>query len=305
MPHNNDAEMSILGGVLLRNEVLAQIPDVGLDAFFDMKNQVVFKAMRNLEARRIPLDVVTLQAEIERNGELEAIGGVAYLGELALRVPTTDNVRHYADEVLLLARNRRAIMTLGTALERAYTWPHEPDELVGEIAGELQRIEIDARANDGAEQRQRWTIPLAEFLGDEEPDDDDAEDWIIRDLVPRAEPVLWGGPMKGGKTWAALDLLMAIALGESWLGGSRTRSAPGARARASSSRTTSAASASASGSSARSRGTTPHDPILRKPSRSRAHAAASARRAGSASADRRGSRRVEAARRRRSTTSRA
>jgi hypothetical protein len=218
MPHNNDAEMSILGGVLLRNEVLAQIPDVGLDAFFDMKNQVVFKAMRNLEARRIPLDVVTLQAEIERNGELEAIGGVAYLGELALRVPTTDNVRHYADEVLLLARNRRAIMTLGTALERAYTWPHEPDELVGEIAGELQRIEIDARANDGAEQRQRWTIPLAEFLDEEEPNDDDAEDWIIRDLVPRAEPVLWGGPMKGGKTWAVMDLLISIALGESWLG---------------------------------------------------------------------------------------
>jgi replicative DNA helicase len=52
----------------------------------------VFEAMRNLEAAKKPIDVVTLEVEIEQHGKLEAFGGAAYLGELALKVPTVDNV---------------------------------------------------------------------------------------------------------------------------------------------------------------------------------------------------------------------
>jgi hypothetical protein len=64
----------------------------------------------------------------------------------------------------------------------------------------------------------RWYQPLGDFLGDEEPSDDDAEDWIIRDVIPRGEPWLFAGPPKSGKTWSALDLALSCATGNSWLG---------------------------------------------------------------------------------------
>lgn len=216
LPHNLDAEQSILGGIILRNEVLGLLDDLEPADFFDARNRVVFTAMRNLVAGDKPIDVVTLENEIEHEGRLDAVGGVVYLGEITLRVPTPDNVAAYADIVKTHRRNRDALVALGSALERAKTWPHDPAELVAETMGELGRLVDQAR--DTEKSRLKWCTPIEGFLGDEEPNDDDAEDWIVRDLVPRGEAVLWGGPMKGGKTWAALDLSIAIARGESWLG---------------------------------------------------------------------------------------
>lgn len=215
--HNLDAEASILGGLLLKPELLAELDTLEVDAFYDHKHKVVFAAMRNLAEAGRPIDTVTLDVEIEKIGKREAIGGPAFLGELALRVPTAENVVHYASIVKLHHRNRQAAVLLGSALERVQNWPHDPFELVSEVAGELARLELD-HAQEQHAKRARWVVPLEHFLGDQEPSDDDAEDWIMRDVVPRAEPLLWAGPQKAGKTWAALDLGMAIALGERWLG---------------------------------------------------------------------------------------
>ena len=54
------------------------------------------RGVRNLEAVAKPIDVVTLENEIAKGGKLDAIGGIAFLGELALRVPTADNVFAYS-----------------------------------------------------------------------------------------------------------------------------------------------------------------------------------------------------------------
>lgn len=99
LPHNLDAEASVLGGVLLRNDVLTQLDTLEVDDFYDPRHKAVFGAMRNLEATSKPIDLVTLEVELDKVGKLDAIGGVAFLGELALRVPTTDNVSHYAEIV--------------------------------------------------------------------------------------------------------------------------------------------------------------------------------------------------------------
>src|SRR5206468_2213127 len=70
-----------------------------VEDFYDLKHKVVFAAIRALEATAKPVDVVTLENEIEKQGKLEAVGGIAFLGELALRVPTADNVLAYAEIV--------------------------------------------------------------------------------------------------------------------------------------------------------------------------------------------------------------
>jgi replicative DNA helicase len=90
LPHNDDAEASIRGGVRLRNEVLTQLDTLEVEDVYTPRHKIVFAAIRALEAAAKPIDVVTLENEIEKQGKLDAIGGVAFLGELALRVPTAD-----------------------------------------------------------------------------------------------------------------------------------------------------------------------------------------------------------------------
>jgi replicative DNA helicase len=115
MPFSLDAEASILGGVLLRNEVLTQLDTLEVQDFYSPKHQHVFEAMRALEATAKPIDVVTVENELERMGKLEAVGGVAALGELALRVPTADNVVAYA-EIVADKAQARALMTAASEI---------------------------------------------------------------------------------------------------------------------------------------------------------------------------------------------
>jgi replicative DNA helicase len=120
LPHNLDAEASILGGILLRNDVLTQLDTLEVDDFYDHKHKVVFQAIRNLEAAARPIDVVTLENEIAKSGKLEAIGGVAFLGELTLRVPTADNVLAYTEIVTDKHQARKLMLAAGEISERGY-----------------------------------------------------------------------------------------------------------------------------------------------------------------------------------------
>ena len=120
LPHNVEAEASILGGIILRNEVLTHLDTIEVEDFYDNRHKVVFQAIRNLEAAARPVDVVTLENEIEKAGKLDAIGGVAFLGELTLRVPTVDNVVAYAEIVTDKHQARKLMLAAGEISERGY-----------------------------------------------------------------------------------------------------------------------------------------------------------------------------------------
>ena len=120
LPHNLDAEASVLGGIILRNDVLSQLDTIEVDDFYDHRHKVVFQAIRTLEATAKPIDVVTLEVEIERTGKLDAIGGISFIGELALRVPTADNVVTYAEIVMEKHQARKLMLAAGDILEKGY-----------------------------------------------------------------------------------------------------------------------------------------------------------------------------------------
>src|SRR5262245_61255409 len=120
LPHNLDAEASILGGIILRNDVLLQLETLEIDDFYHHQHKVVFEAIRNLEAAAKPIDVVTLENEIAKKGKLDAIGGIAFLGELALRVPTVDNILAYTEIVKDHSQARKLILAAGETVEKGY-----------------------------------------------------------------------------------------------------------------------------------------------------------------------------------------
>ena len=97
LPHNLDAERSILGAVLLDNHALnAAVERVRTDDFFLPQHRRIFERMVQLAEKNNAIDTVTLMEDLSRSGELEAAGGIAYLSTLADGLPRVTNVDHYA-----------------------------------------------------------------------------------------------------------------------------------------------------------------------------------------------------------------
>lgn len=96
IPHDLDAEAGVLGALLHRGDLISRLPTLEVEDFYSPQHQAVFVAMRNLELKLQPLDCTTVNAELERMGRAQAVGGVAFLGELATRCPDSANVEHYA-----------------------------------------------------------------------------------------------------------------------------------------------------------------------------------------------------------------
>jgi replicative DNA helicase len=147
LPHNVEAEASILGGIILRNEVLTHLDTIEVEDFYDNRHKVVFQAVRNLEAAARPIDVVTLEVEIEKAGKLDAIGGVAFLGELTLRVPTTDNVVTYAEIVTDKHQARKLMLAAGEISERGYEDNLEVRDYLDEAEAKI--FEVTQRRDKG------------------------------------------------------------------------------------------------------------------------------------------------------------
>ncbi len=128
LPHSSDAEASVLGGILLRNDLLTGLDQLGEDDFYDPRHQAVFTAMRTLEEQSKPIDEVTLEVELARMGKLEAVGGLPFISELALRVPSADNVTHYAEIVTAKHAARRLILAASEIAAKGY----EDSEEIGD-----------------------------------------------------------------------------------------------------------------------------------------------------------------------------
>ena len=96
-PQNLEAEASVLGGILLQNDAIDRALEVVTpDWFYRESHRKIYRAMIELSDRSEPVDLITLSEFLKAKGELEAVGGTAYLASLANLVPTSANIAHYA-----------------------------------------------------------------------------------------------------------------------------------------------------------------------------------------------------------------
>lgn len=111
--HSLDAEASVLGGILndaiFKRGVLKRLDALEVDDFVSPKHQAVFMAIRNLEMAGTPIDAMTVGAELERIGRDTAVGGFPFLADLTLRVPSQENVEHYAAVLVRLRLSREVL----------------------------------------------------------------------------------------------------------------------------------------------------------------------------------------------------
>ena len=109
-PTLDHLEQAVLGGIICRPDLLAELDTLETEDFSEHHHRVVFEGLRNLEASRTPIDVLTLEVEIEKAGRLDAIGGVGFLGQLCLSAPTIANASEYAKQIQERATVRRVAM---------------------------------------------------------------------------------------------------------------------------------------------------------------------------------------------------
>ena len=137
-PHNLDAEMSLLGAVLIDEEVLADITDkVHADDFYDKRHTLIFASMVRLYEKHRPVDILTLTDELNAKGDIEIIGGSSYLTELTNYVPTAAHAAAYAELVTQRAIRRRLIKASGDIAELAYNDDANTQEILERAESEL------------------------------------------------------------------------------------------------------------------------------------------------------------------------
>ena len=137
-PQNLDAEMSLLGAILIDEETLADISDkLRPNDFYDKRHVLVFDAMMRLYERHRPVDLLTLSDELTKKAELELVGGSAYLTELTNYVPTAAHAASYAEIIAQKAVRRRLIKASADIAELGYDEDQEISELLSAAESEL------------------------------------------------------------------------------------------------------------------------------------------------------------------------
>lgn len=147
-PHNNEAEQSVIGAIFLEPQALITAAEVLLpDDFYRVAHQKIFDTMLILSDKGQAIDVVTVTEELSAKKQLEDVGGISYLTEIANSVPTAANIFHYAKIVEEKALLRRLIRVATTIVEDGYTREDEVEALLSEA--ERSMMEVSSRKNAG------------------------------------------------------------------------------------------------------------------------------------------------------------
>ena len=120
-PQNIDAEMSVLGAILLDSEAIVSVADILTpESFYLPAHQYIYSAMETLYEKRQPIDVVTLTNQIKKMKRLKEVGGTAAVAELSNVVSTAANAKHYAQLVSESYVKRRLISMSAEMNELAF-----------------------------------------------------------------------------------------------------------------------------------------------------------------------------------------
>ena len=100
LPHSAEAEISVLGSMILNNDTIdVVVPVLSGDAFYSVAHQEIYQAIASMHAEHRAVDLMTLRDELERRGTFDKVGGVEYVSSLLDGVPAAANAEYYAEIV--------------------------------------------------------------------------------------------------------------------------------------------------------------------------------------------------------------
>jgi replicative DNA helicase len=141
-PHNIEAEQSILGGILLDNDILPGV--LGIlhgDELYRAAHRTIFAGIRQLSEANEPIDIVTLTNLLKSQNRLDEVGGYSYVSSLVDNVPGAANVIHYAGIVKEKAARRRLLSLSRQVAEFAFNEDHPVEDIISEVSKELNAVQ--------------------------------------------------------------------------------------------------------------------------------------------------------------------
>ncbi len=137
-PQSIEAEQSVLGAILIDRDTMIEIADfLKPEDFYRQAHGRIYAVMLDLSERREPIDIVTVSEALERTGDLEAVGGRAYLGTLSNSTPTAVHAAQYARIVERKSVLRNLIGAAGKIAGIGYEDPAEIQEAIDRAESEL------------------------------------------------------------------------------------------------------------------------------------------------------------------------
>src|SRR5512145_1534962 len=144
LPHNLEAERSVLGAILVHNDAFnLAAQSIDSDDFYRDAHRRIFDRMVALNERHEAIDFVTLKEELVRAGELDEVGGPAYVASLADGVPRATNVEYYARIVKEKATLRNLIYAANKILTNAYEADQDADLILDEAESAIFSVADD------------------------------------------------------------------------------------------------------------------------------------------------------------------
>ncbi len=157
-PNSVEAEISVLGAMLqVSTAVIQAVEQLTPDDFYQPEHREIFQAMADMNRQQMPIDLVTLQAEMARRGTLDGIGGTVYLMKLVSEVPTAANVGAYIKIVREKSTLRRLIAACRNITKDCYSQDKELQDIL--MNAEKEIFDIVMNRQGGEELR-----PLSEAL---------------------------------------------------------------------------------------------------------------------------------------------
>ncbi|WP_072389520.1 AAA family ATPase [Hyphomicrobium sp. CS1BSMeth3] len=207
-PNNIDAEQALLGTVLTNKEAYGRVSSF-LDGrhFFDPLHQQIYEVAGKLITSGKLATPVTMRAYFEAAVPIEpGLTVPQYLGRLVVKGETTSDAEHYAREIVELSERRRAIVIGEDFVNEAYDTAAPFNGLLRHTAAEFALLQ----SNDAGQLK---PIDLAQFqAADLMP-----REWLIEGLIAERSVNMLYAWRGGGKTWAALELGLAVASGGEFL----------------------------------------------------------------------------------------
>ncbi len=115
-PHSTEAEISVLGALLLDKDAIINIAElIDGDNFYDERHKIIFDAILSLYESRTPIDLLTVTEKLKSEKKLKIVGGASYLTDLVNNVPTAAHVVHYA-KIVRNHATKRALMSASSKL---------------------------------------------------------------------------------------------------------------------------------------------------------------------------------------------
>jgi len=148
-PQNLDAEMAVLGSMLLYEDAISTaVESLDRDSFYKDAHKKIFGAISDLYNANKAVDLITMTDELKRNGILDEVGGPSFLTALANSVPTAANINHYVS----IVKEKSILRTLINSATRIVSLCYESDGNVDEVVDSAERFifEVSSRKSQGS-----------------------------------------------------------------------------------------------------------------------------------------------------------